>query len=149
MTETRIPVTNGHAAATASGAATATATATPVAPEAGPVVIPPVDVVETPDAFVFRFDLPGVRREDVTLHLEDDLLRLDAEVPADAAAPGDVLYHEVEIARYRREFRLAEAIDADAARADLRHGVLTLTLLRRRQRVVIPIHVGDAPEPEA
>jgi HSP20 family molecular chaperone IbpA len=149
MNDTRIPVNsgNGGSAATATATAGPNAATSPKAPAAKPAapaettILPRVDIVEAPESWTLAFDLPGARREDIALNIEDDTLTIEA--PVALKQPGDALLREFEVTRYRREFRLGEAIDTDNARAELRHGVLVLTLPRRRQRVEIPVKINS------
>lgn len=79
---------------------------------------PRVDVYETEAAWILLADLPGVAAEAVKLHTERDTLTLSAVGQAlDAAVVG-----------WRREFQLPRGTAVDQIAADLRHGVLTLTL---------------------
>lgn len=87
----------------------------------------PVDVHETRDAFLVLADLPGVAPGHVDLHYERGQLSFVAE--------GEGVLGPVE---YRRSFVLPQGIDAEKIEADLRDGVLRVTLpkasaLRPRQ----------------
>jgi HSP20 family molecular chaperone IbpA len=99
------------------------------APQAGPVLAPEVDVVETADAFVVTADLPGVDREGIQVGLEDGVLTLDAAVSAAAPDPGWRLAHaEYRPGSFHRRFHLSDRIDVGGISAQMRDGVLTLRL---------------------
>ena len=78
---------------------------------------PPVDILEQGNSIVLRTDLPGVRQEDVSLTLEDGTLHLKAVRPSRDLT-------------YRRNFRLNPDLDPDSVSAELKAGVLELTLTR-------------------
>lgn len=89
-------------------------------------VSPPVDIYETPAGLVVMADLPGITHEHVDVRVDNHTLTIRAQaVHAQQAEP---LYREYELVNYFRQFELSDKVDADKIRADLKHGVLTLTL---------------------
>ena len=89
--------------------------------------IPTVDLHETPAAYVITAELPGLKREDVEIHLVDGSLTLSGVRPEREAACEQ--YHRVERGHgsFSRTFHLPVPVDADGILADLRDGVLTVT----------------------
>jgi HSP20 family protein len=88
---------------------------------------PPVDLHETADEYVITAELPGIRREAVDIHFHDGRLTLSGvREPRQCACEQ---FHRVERGHgaFSRTFQLPAPIDADAIRADLRNGVLTVT----------------------
>jgi HSP20 family molecular chaperone IbpA len=88
---------------------------------------PPVDIFETEEALVVRADLPGVRPEDVQTTLKDNLLVISATVqpPDPRWRP---VYTEYQVGHFIRQFRLGQQIDQGKISAQMKEGVLTLTL---------------------
>ena len=68
--------------------------------DAGTTYQPLVDIVETPDAFVFKADVPGAARDGIELTCDDGVLTIEARVPP--RQPGDLAY-------VRREYGIAMA----------------------------------------
>ena len=89
--------------------------------------LPPVDVFETPDQFVVTVEVPGLSLGDFKIEVEDGRLTLKGERPC---PPGGAQFHRVERGhgQFSRSFVLPEAINADRIFADLRAGVLTITI---------------------
>ena len=89
--------------------------------------VPSVDVYETGDRYVITAELPGIRREDVDVALVNGRVTIRGERRNDTD-PGQ--YHQVERGHgaFSRTFEFADSIVADAISADLRDGVLTVTL---------------------
>jgi len=52
-------------------------------------LLPPVDVVEDPNGITLYADLPGVSRENLSLHLETDSLTIEGTVALDAVHLGE------------------------------------------------------------
>lgn len=92
--------------------------------------LPPMDVYETDDRFVVSAELPGLTREDVSLAIEATRLTISGRRgrPADSAAV--VHFHRVERAQgeFSRTLEFSSPIDAAQVRAELQHGVLTISL---------------------
>jgi len=94
---------------------------------AGLVFSPAVDIVRDDDAITLVADLPGVRKEDLELRVEDGVLSIAAPV-AEVEARHRPVYREYGIGGYARRFSLSDRIDAARISAELKDGVLTVTL---------------------
>jgi HSP20 family protein len=88
---------------------------------------PLVDLYETSGAFVLAAELPGLNRNDIEIHAEESRIVIRGErggqVPCEQ-------YHRVERGhgRFSRAFLLPEPIDVEAVTADLKDGLLTITI---------------------
>jgi len=94
----------------------------------GWVFRPDVDIVEQPEEYLVRADLPGVGEDDVQIQLENGVLSIDAQPsvrPEEAWRP---LYGEYRLGSYHREFTMGEAIDAENISARVHDGVLEIHL---------------------
>jgi HSP20 family protein len=102
---------------------------------------PPVDLYETGGAFVLTAELPGLTREDIDIHAEETRIVIRGEraghVPCEQ-------YHRVERGhgRFSRAFALPEPIEIDAISADLKDGVLTITIPKAHDRATRRINVS-------
>ncbi|MGE3275531.1 MAG: Hsp20/alpha crystallin family protein [Vicinamibacterales bacterium] len=97
--------------------------------------MPAVDLCETADAFLITAELPGLTREQIRIELHDGRLTLHGR--RDSRAPCEQ-YHQVERGHgeFARTFALPPTVDAEGIAADLRDGVLTIT---------VPKATGQAP----
>jgi HSP20 family molecular chaperone IbpA len=94
----------------------------------GVIFSPNVDIYETDQKLMLLADLPGVRPEDLSIDLRDDVLTISGEVqPFEGPDEKDILI-EYEIGKYYRQFTLSEVIDQGRIDAQLKEGVLQLTL---------------------
>ena len=89
-------------------------------------VTPPVDIYEMPDELVVIADVPGVMHEHLDVHVDNHVLTIQAQTGH--AHPADLTYHEYKPVNYFRQFELNNKVDEGKISADLKHGVLTLTL---------------------
>lgn len=88
---------------------------------------PRVDAYETSDSCVLMADVPGVTADGVDLQYEDGVLTLTAN-PAPREFAGRVLHRGYEVGAFYRRFSVGESIDPAGITAELRNGVLTITL---------------------
>ncbi|KAL6847512.1 hypothetical protein ACP4OV_022538 [Aristida adscensionis] len=89
-----------------------------------------VDRKETPQAHVLRADLPGVRKEDAKVEVEDGgVLAIGGERRREEAGEGEAwLLVERSSSRFRRRFRLPRGARLDQVSAAMEDGVLTVTV---------------------
>lgn len=108
--------------------------------------LPPVDIFETQAReIVLRADLPGLRREDIDLTVENNTLTLRGERRSDEAVADD-RYHRVErqTGVFQRSFTLPNTVDAARVKAEYRDGVLTVTLPLRDEARPRQIEVASS-----
>jgi HSP20 family protein len=111
---------------------------------------PPVDLYETAAEFVLTAELPGLSRDQIEIHAEDSRVvirgaRADsAERPERTKDVPCEQYHRVERGhgRFSRAFQLPEPIEVDAISADLKDGVLTVTIPKASGRAARRINVS-------
>jgi HSP20 family molecular chaperone IbpA len=107
-------------------------------------LLPPVDVIEDAQGITLYADLPGVPKDKVTLHVEDDTLSIEGEVALPMPDGMQASHAEVQLPRYRRVFQLSKELDADKVTAELNHGVLKLRIPKAEhaQPKKVEIRVG-------
>ena len=81
-------------------------------------VVPAFDVVEDADKVTLQADVPGLDASAIDIQVEGDRLNVAWERRQ---------------AKMKRSFRLAPSVDAQGITADLKNGVLTLTLPKRTE----------------
>jgi len=103
---------------------------------------PPVDIYETPESLVVIADLPGIDPSHLEVRVDNHLLTLRGQTQE--TMPGDQRHCEYTLVSFFRQFELGERIDQAAIRADLKQGVLTLTLPKAAQAQprAIPINAA-------
>lgn len=95
---------------------------------------PHVDIYEGEQAIVLEADLPGVKATDFTLAVENNILTLSGERRLEKDVKGD-RYHRIErhYGRFTRTFNLPSSVNVEKVGAELRNGVLRVTLPKREE----------------
>lgn len=93
---------------------------------------PRFDVKETKDAYLFKADLPGIREEDVEIALNGNRLTVSGHRQAEEHKEGDNLFTlERSYGSFSRSFTLPDSADMEKTKAELKDGVLSITLPKR------------------
>lgn len=90
--------------------------------------IPQTDIFESEDALTVVMEMPGVAKDNVSVNLENDQLRVEGRIDFSNYEDMEPLYTEYNVGHYQRGFTLSNKIDRDKISADLTDGVLTLEL---------------------
>ncbi|URE25724.1 hypothetical protein MUK42_17184 [Musa troglodytarum] len=89
-----------------------------------------IDWKETPEAHVFKADLPGLRKEEVKVEVENGrVLQISGERSREHEEKTDT-WHRVERSsgRFLRRFRLPESAKVEQVKAAMEDGALTVTV---------------------
>ena len=107
----------------------------------------PIDVAENENAYLFWADLPGVRKEDISVAIDGGVLTLTAELKQEKSVDQGQgkeawLVNERPTGATTRRVQFAQDIDEENARAEYRDGVLHLVLPKKAaaQRKRLTIH---------
>ena len=106
---------------------------------------PPVDLYETADDYVLTAELPGLTRDQIDIHAEERRIVIRGARGADPAAPfraSNTTASSAATAASRARSRCPRSIDVDAITADLKDGMLTVTIPKARDRGTRRIDVG-------
>ncbi|XP_044483368.1 18.1 kDa class I heat shock protein-like [Mangifera indica] len=106
-----------------------------------------VDWKETPEAHVFKADLPGLKKEEVKVEIEDDrVLQISGQRNIEKEDKNDT-WHRVERSsgQFSRRFRLPENVKMDQVKASMENGVLTVTVpkVEMKKTIVKTIQISD------
>jgi HSP20 family protein len=71
-------------------------------------------------------DVPGVTSEHLDVRVDNHILTIRGQ--ASRVLTGEPTYREYELVNYFRQFELSDKVNVSGISADLKHGVLTLSL---------------------
>lgn len=100
---------------------------------------PTVDIVETPEEFQIKAELPEVKREDVKVSVDGGVLRIEGERKQEKEEKGKK-FHRIErsYGSFLRTFALPDNVEASKVQAEFKDGVLNVRL-----------HKSEKPKPRS
>jgi HSP20 family protein len=95
---------------------------------AAPGWVPPVDLCESPDDYVLTVEVPGLRREDISIEASPEAVTVRGHRPPQNCCPER--YEQLERGQgpFSRSFRFTVPVSPEAIAADLADGVLTVRI---------------------
>lgn len=95
---------------------------------------PSVDISETKDNIVVKAEVPGLKKEEIKITLQDNVLTLKGERKQEKEEKETNFYRmERSYGSFSRSFNLPSAVQADKIRANYKDGVLNITLLKTEE----------------
>jgi HSP20 family protein len=92
------------------------------------VFVPVTDIFETDQSLTVVLEMPGVARESVNVELADGVLTIEGRIDFAKYEGLQPVYTEYNIGHYVRTFELSRDIQHDRISAELKDGVMTVTL---------------------
>ncbi len=88
-----------------------------------------VDLIENKDSYTLKADLPGVKKEDLDVSIENGFLTVAAKRSSEKEHDeGEYHVHERSSGEFRRRFRVPESVKAEEIKAEFKNGVLELVI---------------------
>lgn len=106
--------------------------------------MPNADIFETDDALTVVLEMPGVNRDNIDIGVESGVLTVEGKINFDKYEGLEPVYSEYNVGPYRRSFRISSRIDQDKISAEMRDGVITLTLPKAEEAKPRKIEVKSA-----
>ena len=93
---------------------------------------PPVDIYETPEEIVVLAEIAGMKKEDINVIMENDVLKISGIRP-DYSPSSKMKLHQMEIdyGKFQRIVKISLPIDTNNIRAQYREGFLQITLSKK------------------
>src|SRR5512147_754250 len=95
--------------------------------------MPNADIFETEDVLTLVLEMPGVDRDNIDISVENGVLTVEGKINLGKYEGLQPVYGEYNVGPYRRSFRISSRIDQDKINAEMRDGVITLTLPKAEQ----------------
>ncbi|MFQ5731540.1 MAG: Hsp20/alpha crystallin family protein [Planctomycetaceae bacterium] len=94
------------------------------------VALPSIDLAETDNAVEVKTDVPGYSADEVNIEVADSELTISGEHSEETKSDDDKKYHRIEryTGSFSRHVKLPCAVDREKVDAQLKNGVLTVTL---------------------
>lgn len=96
--------------------------------------VPSFEVKETKDAYIFKADIPGVKEQDLDVSLAGNRLSVCGKREAEKEEKGETYFtYERSHGSFMRSFMLPQGVDPEQVTAEMKDGVLTLTVPKKAE----------------
>jgi HSP20 family protein len=94
---------------------------------------PAVDIAETEKEYRFVFEVPGMEQKNLSISVENHTLTISGEKVSEERQEEGNLRLERWFGKFSRSFSLPETADAEHIDANLKNGVLTVTVSKKQE----------------
>ncbi|MBI5463367.1 MAG: Hsp20/alpha crystallin family protein [Ignavibacteriales bacterium] len=95
---------------------------------------PSLDIVENETETVIQVELPGVKKEEVAITFEENVLTVSGErKPYEISPHTQVLVNEMRLREFKRSVRFATDVDSAKITAEMDNGILTVRVPKAEQ----------------
>jgi len=96
---------------------------------------PRVDIIEAEKELKINVELPGLKKEDVKLSVENGLLSISSKREQETKSKDElnILRSEIYHGSFNRSFRLSEDYDSENIKAEFENGILSLTIGKKKE----------------
>ena len=103
--------------------------------ESGTCMMPRVDVYGDENEYVFEFELPGFKKENVKVNVENNILTVSGETLKEKTEDNGKSYHvsERRFGSFKRQFTLPEDSDLNGISANYNEGILELKVQKKEE----------------
>ncbi len=100
-----------------------------VSPTKSAIAMPKIDIKEKKDSVVVKAELPGVAEEDIEVEITENIMTISGEKMEEKETEKEGYYYkESHSGSFTRSFSLPSEVSAEKAEADMKNGVLTITI---------------------
>ena len=104
---------------------------------------PAVDIFDTDNAMVIKVELPGIKKDDVSIDVKGDVLIIKGERFFDKETKEENYYRkERSFGKFQRSFTLPEAVNPEAIKANFKNGVLEIEVTKPEKKKPKPISIN-------
>lgn len=103
-----------------------------------------IDVHETESAYTVNVDLPGVKKEDIKISLDNGVLTVKGETRQEEKEEknGKLIRQERHVGQFIRQLSVGSDVDAEAVKAGFKDGVLAITLPKKPATQEEGVHIS-------
>ena len=96
-------------------------------------VKPLSNILETKDEFKIEMAVPGVKKEDIKINLEKNVLTISSNLEQDADESIVYSRNEFNYSNFERAFILPKIADSEKINANFRDGILEVTITKKEE----------------
>lgn len=105
--------------------------------------IPSCDIEETKDNYLYTFDIPGMRKEDIKVEVLNNMLTISGERKSEQKDKNNSRYMERSYGQFQRSMSLPSTVNAEKVEATYEDGVLSIQIPKEETEKPRQITVGS------
>lgn len=102
--------------------------------------VPSVNSLENNDSFEIDLAVPGMKKEDFSIELNDKILVISSE-SSNNIENDNMRLNEFNFSSFQRSFRVPDSVDQDKIKANYKNGILKIKLPKRKENISKPNRV--------
>ena len=102
--------------------------------------VPSVNSIENNDSFEIDLAVPGMKKEDFSIELNDKVLVISSE-SSNNIENDKMRLNEFNFSSFQRSFRVPDSVDQDKIKANYKNGILKIKLPKRKESISKPNRV--------
>ena len=102
--------------------------------------VPSVNSLENNDSFEIDLAVPGMKKEDFTIELNDKVLVISSET-SNTMENDKMRLNEFNFSSFQRSFRVPDSVDQDKIKANYKNGILKIILPKTKENISKPTRV--------
>ena len=102
--------------------------------------VPSVNSLENNDSFEIDLAVPGMKKEDFTIELNDKVLVISSE-NSNTIENDKMRLNEFNFSSFQRSFRVPDSVDQDKIKANYKNGILKIKLPKMKESISKPNRV--------
>ncbi len=102
--------------------------------------VPSVNSLENNDSFEIDLAVPGMKKEDFTIELNEKVLVISSET-SNTMENDKMRLNEFNFSSFQRSFRVPDSVDHDKIKANYKNGILKIILPKRKESISKPNRV--------
>lgn len=98
------------------------------------ITLPAVNIKETNNEFILELAIPGMKKSDFVIDVENKVLSISSEVKSENEEKNEIYTRrEFGYSSFKRTFTLPDSIESDKVKASYKDGILLITLPKREE----------------
>lgn len=94
---------------------------------------PSVNIMENEDNFVLQMATPGIKKEDIKLELDNDILIVSSEKKENTESKDTYSRREIFLEGFKRSFTLPDTVEGENIKASYEDGILELSIPKKEE----------------
>ena len=104
--------------------------------------VPSVNSIESDDSFEIDLAVPGMKKDDFTIQLNDKVLVISSE-NTNSVDNANMRLNEFNYSSFQRSFRVPETVELEKIKANYKNGILKIKLPKKKDSITKPDRVID------